>query len=352
MPAEQWAKLHAKLAESVDFADLYEASHEAALLFLMSLPQAVPWGVLPGDPRLFGRRVCGMLGLGSDKIKTCLRLIVDSGMYRAYTDEEGRQLLYVTHWNENQQRQWGRCGLPEFKLPPDWTPPEGISNELATAKAKGRGLTAEALAECVVSDESKTQSKTALSLSLANGYLKRSREVEKLENDVTAIACGATAPPAHTVQADAEEGATTHFASLPQVASSVAKPRKRQDPDAVVVEIDELRLQFAPGDVPMVDEFMDMARRHRTRTMALSVERNYTRELLDLREERGMTSDAFRYGISCAVRADADNVKYAAKAARTSLAQGTVNPPVTRAAPEPVVDPFREMDILAGRTAR
>jgi len=55
----EWVKLHAKITESEDFAALQAADPNAALLFLMSLPIAAPWGILPRSAAVL--RMCTLL---------------------------------------------------------------------------------------------------------------------------------------------------------------------------------------------------------------------------------------------------------------------------------------------------
>jgi hypothetical protein len=197
--SSQWAKLNAKIAKSQDFADLYEASPDAALIFLMSLPQAVPWGLLPGNPVLWAALVCPMFGLGKDKAATCLRLIVDSGMYTAYLGKDEKPVVFVTAWNDNQDRQWDRCGIPEYDLPPDWTPPAGIADGIRLAAKSKRKLTADGLEKRMTSDESKTR----LRLVLDESAIREERG-EKEENVTTPLR-GVTeplVPPTHAKPAD------------------------------------------------------------------------------------------------------------------------------------------------------
>ena len=115
---------------------------------------------------------------------------------------------------------------------------------------------------------------------------------------------------------------------VPTPASEPApvKPRRTRtvaDPDEVQANLDDLRAKFDPCDLEEVDGFVEMARQHRVRgVMALTVERSLTKDLLALRDEPHMTSEAFAYGIAAAIRKPAANVNYTAKAARGHLAEG------------------------------
>lgn len=193
MARSEWAKLHAKVSESEDFANLYAQSPEAAALFLLSLPQAAPWGVLPGSPPLFAARVCPLLMLSREQAETSLRLIVESGLFTAYQGLDSKPLVYVTGWNKHQTRQWERCGLPEFDLPPQWNPPEGLGVAVCKAETEHRALSFVALSGRLTSEESKT----SLRLACAAGGVSLAKREESLERGKTTKA-KASAPPAAT----------------------------------------------------------------------------------------------------------------------------------------------------------
>ena len=194
----QWAKLHAKVAESEDFMALHCADPNAALLFLMSLPQAVPWGILPATPALFRARVCPMLDISLDQVKTCLKLIVDQGCFTAYEDRHGKPLVYITNWNENQGRQWDRVAAPQYDLPPGWTPPAGLAKGLEDAAKRGRRLTPEAIEERLVDAESKTSLRRVLDQS-QTGLAYREERGESRKGNTNARARARATAPAATV---------------------------------------------------------------------------------------------------------------------------------------------------------
>lgn len=152
----QWARLYSKVSESEHFAMLHAQDETAALLFLLAIPHAAPWGILPGSPFVFKSRVCAMLDIGLDKVKTCLRLIVDAGLWQEYQDRTGKPLLYVRSWNENQPRQWDRLGPPEFDFPPGWEPPIGLGAAILAAERGKRPLSEATLLTRIVDAESKT----------------------------------------------------------------------------------------------------------------------------------------------------------------------------------------------------
>ena len=107
-----WAKLHGKISESEDFTAVLNESPLAASLFLMGLPKAAPWGVLPGTAFAFKAKVCPMAQASLDEIQTALRLLEDHSMLTAYTGRNGKPLVYYSAWNDHQDRQWGARRSP------------------------------------------------------------------------------------------------------------------------------------------------------------------------------------------------------------------------------------------------
>jgi hypothetical protein len=167
---DTWAKLHAKVAESEDLMLLHSRNPNAALLFLLAIPQAAPWGILPALPALFRARVCPLFDLSLEQIAECIALIIAQGCFTSYTDRDGKPLIYLTTWNEYQSRQWSRVGPPQYDLPPNWQPPEGIEKGLNEAIHLGRRLTLTALEERLQDDQSRANLRAVLGSNHATRY--------------------------------------------------------------------------------------------------------------------------------------------------------------------------------------
>jgi hypothetical protein len=167
---DTWAKLHAKVAESEDLMLLHSRNPNAALLFLLAIPQAAPWGILPALPALFRARVCPLFDLSLEQIAECIALIIAQGCFTAYSDRDGKPLVYLTTWNEYQSRQWSRVGPPQYDLPPNWQPPEGIEKGLNEAIHLGRRLSLTALEERLQDDQSRANLRAVLGSNRATRY--------------------------------------------------------------------------------------------------------------------------------------------------------------------------------------
>lgn len=219
----EWVKLHAKIAESEDFAALQAADPNAALLFLMSLPIAAPWGILPRSAAVFRGRVAPMFDLSLSQVETCLRLVLDQGMYREYTDRDGKAHLYVTTWTQNQTRQWGRVGPPPCDLPPAWEPPADIARAIAVSSKAKRWLTVETLEAHLQDAESKTRLRLVLDQS-ETSLPKRGRG--RGESPETPYVNDSTLPAADVVPDDPFEDARPQPVEQEQPTAQAATAEK------------------------------------------------------------------------------------------------------------------------------
>ena len=128
----RWAKLHDKVSESYDFAEAHRRDPNAALLFLLALPHADVYGILPGHPRLL-HKVCALLDLTDEQISDAFAVLHDLGLVVCYEDSHERPLVCVVNYGTHQDVRWDRIAPPAHELPPGWTPPADL---LATVKAK------------------------------------------------------------------------------------------------------------------------------------------------------------------------------------------------------------------------
>lgn len=135
-----WAKLSSKLAESEQYADAANTDPVAGMLFLMALPQADLYGILPGDLRLFAGRVCPLLALTPKRIGKALDVLHEHGLIVRY-EADGKQWLWLPGWHRHQDVRWSRIGPPDYPLPPEWTPPEELERACAQDADGERPLT-------------------------------------------------------------------------------------------------------------------------------------------------------------------------------------------------------------------
>ena len=277
----RWAKLHDKVSESYDFAEAHRRDPNAALLFLLALPHADVYGVLPGHPRLLQGKLCGLLDLTDDQIAAAFVVLDDLGMVVCYHDSKGRPLVCVANYGAHQDVRWDRVAPPTHELPPCWTPPADL---LTTAKVKP---------DCEIAAWLRQARGSGPGPLRDHSRLDTEEETEEEEETET------------------DKGLAPIASARPVIAD-------------VQAELAIVRAQFPdPADLKQVDEFISMVRGHRAGgKLQTRAEKTFTVALLALRQESGMTSEAFSFGIAAAVQHDADNVNYAAKAARGYAPRG------------------------------
>jgi len=121
----RWAKLHDKVSESYDFAEAHRRDPNAALLFLLALPHADVYGILPGHPRLL-HKVCALLDLTDDQLDAAFRVLHEIGLVICYLDSKQRPLVCIVNYGTHQDVRWDRVAPPTHELPPGWTPPNDL----------------------------------------------------------------------------------------------------------------------------------------------------------------------------------------------------------------------------------
>ena len=95
------------------------------------------------------------------------------------------------------------------------------------------------------------------------------------------------------------------------------KQNRKEADEKLEVEIQALRDGFEAADLAQAEDFIELVRSHRKNRVVAKVTIKKTLELLlAIRNEQGITSEAFAYGIEAAIKKDADNTNYVKQAAR------------------------------------
>lgn len=306
-----WVKLHAKITESEDIAALQAQDPNAALLFLMSLPVAAPWGILPRSPAVFRGRVTPMFDLSLDQVETCLRLVIDKGMYREYTDRDGKAHLYVTTWTQNQTRQWDRVGAPPCDLPPNWEPPEDIAKAIATSTRARRWLTAETLEAHLQDAESKTrlrqvidESKTSLPREGEERGEKESPETPHDSNDLLPEPAFAGPGPAELDPLDdPDQPDAPEETPAPKLTKKQQKAERLANQEAALqASIAAIRSDLPPELLPTLDAWLaNLASHNASGSMTTGRTLSATTEFANLVHLQGLTVAAIQHGVAAAL---------------------------------------------------
>lgn len=169
-------------------------------------------------------------------------------------------------------------------------------------------------------------------------------DVDTQDNDVLPSSPVAVAP------SDAgDEQASEKPIEQPPTPPPADKPAKKVKPteEMILAEVEALRAGIDPDYLDAIDTFLLMAcQRRNALAIAPTVRLQYTKDLVKLAQEDGMTVDAFTHGVSAAVNANADNTNYVKKAARGAVVNGPQRalaieaPSGGRRAPSGGDDPF------------
>ena len=304
----RWVKLHAKISESYDFAEVHAEDKNAALLFLLALPQADVFGVLPGHSAILKGKLCSMLDITEEQVSNAFNVLVSHKLLIEYTDSNHRRLYIIPKYSAYQDTRWGRISTPEYELPEGWEPPAELlasiekypesdiakwwqSRQKKNDKTQCAGLLPDysRTTPGLLPDKSRPETETETETESDNDSLSPSEHPDVAAEDLQ-------------LQTEPKK-----------------KPAKRVKPpiEETIAAIEALRLEYSQEDLQQVDDFIGMVREHRKGgRLAASVIKKMIEGLLKLRREPGMTSDAFAYGITQAILNNVDNVNYAAKASR------------------------------------
>lgn len=121
-----WAKISARISESEDYAEVYRRSRAAAVLFLIALPHADVFGVLPGNLAVLRGKICPLLPFSDEDLKVAMDVLCECGLLRYYESSSGRPHYLITKYALHQDVRWDRVGRPEYELPADWVPPKAL----------------------------------------------------------------------------------------------------------------------------------------------------------------------------------------------------------------------------------
>ena len=245
-------------------------------------------------------------------VNEALTVLQRGGYVVLYGDE--KQYGFLVGWYEHQYIVLDRRTPSSLPEPPVDVPAWEVVDEVRQlcAKALGRGVQQVSCSDAVRWFAEKNRKETVRQQSvdepLTEGQPEGKGSRREVEGKLTPIA-----PAANDAADDPPE-------DKPKPKASKSQRPKAKTPDELEAELDQIHLRFEPGDLVAVGEWFDMLRRHRANgQIALSLEHRLTASLLALRNERDMSSEGFRYGITAGLKAEAHGKgceNYVAKAAR------------------------------------
>lgn len=303
--ARPFAKLAVGSGADEKLGMIAERDGLGGMLFLLSIPEAYPYGILPGSPRAYRAQVIPAALVAEQEIQEAIDAQVEVGLLHRY-EVGDKQYLYLRNYHRYQDVAWSRVRPSDYPLPSCWEVPDDlqaiIEDEEALANAKKRfgaygimGLsaaTAEASAQVPLdAPEVPTE--------CPQGASEKERHR------------GGTSTATATATATSSEGSDgTHSSDVPSIED----------------QLGDLRADVPTEELALIDEYLDhAAAENKSGTITLGRRVNETRDLLDLRETLG--EGPWRYGMSAANRKSAPNLNYVKKAA------GSWKPKTARASP-------------------
>lgn len=265
-----------------------DLSDGAALLFTWAIAHTDDYGVIHGDPRRVKAEIVPMRDWDIETVSAYIDEWVTAGLVFRYWHGSNVYILF-TGFDGHQtglERRTRNRALPH----PDFT--EGCS------ATPCNGITSANFSEVQGSSEP--------------------REVKGSELNRT--------EPTPLAPVGRPTGAPVVGPVEPVPAKAARRARQTPPAEEIEVELNSLREQFSPADLPVVVDFLRMVREHRASgRLQASAELRFTRELLRLRQDKDMTSEAFAHGLGAAITRGVDNVNYAAKAARGYKGNGATS---------------------------
>jgi hypothetical protein len=123
---DHWVKWYDAVSDSCDWADAANANPKAAILFVMMLPNADPYGIISGQLSYLRGSICQYLAWSERAIGQALAVLEQIGMVVCYQDGRGHPLIYIPKYHEHQSIPWERVGPPRHDLPPGWLVPDSL----------------------------------------------------------------------------------------------------------------------------------------------------------------------------------------------------------------------------------
>jgi len=104
---------------------LAEHSGLGGMMFLLSIAEAYPYGVLPGSPRAYRARVLPAANLAEPEVKAAIEAQVQTGLVVRYK-ADGHELLYILNYHRYQDVAWSKVRPSPYPLPPQWRVPDAL----------------------------------------------------------------------------------------------------------------------------------------------------------------------------------------------------------------------------------
>lgn len=104
---------------------LAELSGLGGMMFLLSIAEAYPYGILPGSPRAYRAAVLPSAILCEQDVAQAINAQVEAGLIVRY-EGDGRELVYVLNYHRYQDVAWSKVRPSPYPLPSQWRVPDAL----------------------------------------------------------------------------------------------------------------------------------------------------------------------------------------------------------------------------------
>jgi hypothetical protein len=123
--ARPFAKLAVGSGADEKLGIIAEQNGLGGMMFLLSIPEAYPYGILPGSPRAYRAKVIPSAMLPETEIQAAIDAQVEAGLIHRY-EADGHELLYLVNYHRYQEVAWSKVRPSEHPLPECWRIPDAL----------------------------------------------------------------------------------------------------------------------------------------------------------------------------------------------------------------------------------
>lgn len=123
--ARPFAKLAVGSGADEKLGIIAEQNGLGGMMFLLSIPEAYPYGILPGSPRAYRAKVIPSAMLPEAEIRAAIDAQVEAGLIHRY-EADGHELLYLVNYHRYQEVAWSKVRPSEHPLPECWRIPDAL----------------------------------------------------------------------------------------------------------------------------------------------------------------------------------------------------------------------------------
>lgn len=123
--ARPYAKLAVGSGADEKLGMLAERNGLGGMMFLLSIAEAYPYGILPGSPRAYRAAVLPAALVSEADVQDAIDAQVEVGLVHRY-EADGHPLLYLVNYHRYQDVTWTKVRPSAYLLPECWRVPDNL----------------------------------------------------------------------------------------------------------------------------------------------------------------------------------------------------------------------------------